>query len=93
MFVKHEARNAGRVHCVRDRCAHKLRPPWAPVYMRDASKEISQRDTTASGATTNTRRVAFHASRIADALDYISIMVIVNLSGEGRRGGGGGEGR
>lgn len=30
------------------------------------------------------RRVAFHASRIADALDYISIMVIVNLSGGGR---------
>lgn len=34
-------------------------------------------------------RVAFHASRIADALDYISIMVIVNLSGAGGGGGGG----
>lgn len=32
-------------------------------------------------------RVAFHASRIADALDYISIMVIVNLSGAGEEEG------
>lgn len=40
-------------------------------------------------------RVAFHASRIADALDYISIMVIVNLNGGGggRGKGGGGGGR
>lgn len=38
-------------------------------------------------------RVAFHASRIADALDYISIMVIVNLNGGGgREGGKGGRG-
>lgn len=38
-------------------------------------------------------RVAFRASRIADALDYISIMVIVNLSGGRGRGRGRGGGR